>query len=73
MDRHFCTAHLQRGLERRRCFATGSACGDRLGMRAAYHADSALEAQALLEALAHELDKTTQVPPAASATASPKR
>ena len=27
-------------------------------MRAAYHADSALEAQALLEALAHELDKT---------------
>ena len=42
-------------------------------MRAAYHADSALEAQALLEALAHELDKTTLVPPAASATASPKR
>jgi hypothetical protein len=42
-------------------------------MRAAYHADSALEAQALLEALAYELDKTTQVPPAASATASPKR
>jgi len=27
-------------------------------MRAAYHADSALAAQALLEALAHELDKT---------------
>ncbi len=27
-------------------------------MRAAYHADSALEAQALLEALAKELDKT---------------
>ena len=58
MDRHFCTAHLQRGLERRRCFASGSASGDRLGMRAAYHADSALEAQALLEALAAELDKT---------------
>lgn len=29
-------------------------------MRAAYHADSALEAQALLEALARELDKTHQ-------------
>ena len=27
-------------------------------MRAAYHADSALEAEALLTALAHELDKT---------------
>ena len=27
-------------------------------MRAAYHADSALEAEALLEALATELDKT---------------
>jgi putative transposase len=36
-------------------------------MRAAYHADSALAAQAQLEALARELDKTTQVPPPACA------
>ena len=41
-------------------------------MRAAYHADSALEAQALLEALAKDLDKTNPVPPAACARAWPK-
>jgi transposase-like protein len=41
-------------------------------MRAAYHADSALEAQALREALAKELDKTHPAPPAACARAWPR-
>ena len=42
-------------------------------IRAAYYADSALEAQALLEALAKELDKTHPGAPAACAKASPRR
>jgi putative transposase len=41
-------------------------------MRAAYHADSALQAQALLEALAAELDKPIPARPPAYARGWPR-
>lgn len=40
---------------------------------AAYHTDSAVEAEALLEALARELDETRPAPPAAAARACTRR
>jgi len=42
-------------------------------MRTAYHAGSALDAEAQLQALARELDKTTLAPPPACARVWPRR